>query len=319
MNWTEKFQAFVDRKTAAAAEAAIPGYRTLESHGQALGLHGVGNAWTQKLFDGPFFESQAFHPALPAINTVFVQSADGNTGADSPPELGGGLGDKHLIYEGLSSVHADAILTGASTIRGEQMVMAIWHPQLVALRTSLGLARYPVQVVATRSGELDVEGALLYNVPGLRVVILTEDAGARALKPHTRQRPWIQVLSAGRKSDVIAGLKTLRADHGIERVSSIGGRTLTTQLIDAGVVQDIYLTTSPKLGGEPGTPFYTSGRPLNTTLSVRKAGCGDEAGVVFEHLVLPRPSRSIRDTGARAYGVSMSHGRTPLGTNTERR
>lgn len=288
MTWTEKFQAFVDRKTTAAAEAAIPGYRTLESHGQALGLQGVGNAWTQKLFDGPFFESQAFDPSLPAINTVFVQSADGNTGTDSPAELGGGLGDKHLIYEGLSSVHADAIVTGASTIRGEQLVMAIWHPQLVALRTSLGLPRYPVQVVATRSGELDMEGALLYNVPQLRVVILTEDAGARALKPYIRQRPWIQVLSAGRKSDVIAGLKILRAEHGIDRASSIGGRTLTTQLIDAGVVQDIYLTTSPRLGGEPGTPFYTSGRPLNTTLSVRKTGRDDEAGVVFEHLVLPR-------------------------------
>lgn len=288
MDWTERFQKFVDKKTAAAAEAKIPGYLTLESRGQALGLHALGNAWTTKLFDGPFFESQTFNPALPAINTVFVQSADGNTGTDTPAELGGGLSDKHLIYEGLSSVHANAILTGASTIRGEQMVMAIWHPQLVALRTSLGLPRYPVQVVATHTGELDIESSLLYNVPELRVFVLTGEAGARTLKPHTKQRPWIQVLTAGRTSDVVAGLRVLRAKHGIARVSCIGGRTLTTHLIDAGVVQEIYLTTSPRLGGDPGTPFYTSGRPLNATLSVRKAGRDEETGVVFEHLVVPR-------------------------------
>ena len=286
MDWTERFQNFVEKKTAKAVEAKIPGYRTLESHGETLGLQSVGNAWTTRLFDGPFYESQPVDPALPALNIVFVQSRDGNTGTDNPQELGGGLGDKHLIYEGLSSVHADAIVTGANTIRGEQMVMAIWHPQLVALRTSLGLDRYPAQVVATWNGELDVESSLLYNVPELRVFILTGDAGAKALEPHVRQRPWIHVLRTGRDSDLTAGLKALHADHGIRRVSSVGGRTLATQLIENGVVQDIYLTTSPKAGGQPGTPFYTGARPLETTLSVRKAGLGEETGVVFEHLVL---------------------------------
>jgi riboflavin biosynthesis pyrimidine reductase len=69
-------------------------------------------------------------------------------------------------------------------------------------------------------------------------------------------------------------------------VSSIGGRTVATQLIDAGVIQDIYLTTSPRPGGEPNTPFYTGDAPLKTIRIVKKAGRGDEAGVVFEHLVL---------------------------------
>jgi riboflavin biosynthesis pyrimidine reductase len=159
----------------------------------------------------------------------------------------------------------------------------------VALRTSLGLARYPAQVVATRSGDLDVESSLLYNVPEVRVFILTDDKGAKALEPFMQRRPWITVLSAGSQSDIVAGLRRLHADHGITRVSSIGGRTLTTQLIEQGVVQDIYLTTSPKPGGEPGTPFYTGAAPLKTTLVVRKAGRGEEAGVVFEHLVLEVP------------------------------
>ncbi|MDP3720530.1 MAG: dihydrofolate reductase family protein [Acidobacteriota bacterium] len=286
MDWATRLAAFVAHKTTAAVTARIPGYVTTESHGAGLGLRSITNAWASERFDGPFFESDAADPSLPAVNTVFVRSSDGNTGAENPMDLGGGLTDKHLIYEGLSSAHADAIITGASTIRGAQMIMAIWHPELVALRSTLGLDRYPAQVVATRSGDLDIESALLFNVPELRVFILTNDTGAEELAPHTRPRPWIRVVSGGRASDVIAGLKTLRADHGITRASCIGGRTLTTQLIDAGVVQDLYLTTSPKAGGEPNTPFYTGARPLNTALVVSKAGRDVETGVRFEHFRL---------------------------------
>jgi len=286
MDWAARFEAFVGRKVAAATATEIPGYVTVESHTDGRGLTAIGNAWTVERFDGRFYESWPPDKELPAVNTVFVQSADGNTGSDNPMELGGGLTDKHLIYEGLSSVHADAILSGSTTIAGDDTVMAIWHPKLVSLRIALGLPRYPAQVVATRTGDLNIESSLLYNVPQLRVFILTNDAGAEALRPHTTSRPWVRVLSAGPESDLVAGLRALRAQHGVTRVSSIGGRHVTTQLIDAGVVQDIYLTTSPLRGGEPHTPFYTGDSPLNTRLVVKKAGQGDEAGVTFEHLVL---------------------------------
>ena len=79
---------------------------------------------------------------------------------------------------------------------------------------------------------------------------------------------------------------------GIERVSVVGGRRVATQLIDAGLVQDVYLTTSPREGGDPNTPMYP-GR-LDGYLVVRKRGTGPETGVVFEHTVLaggPRPRR----------------------------
>lgn len=286
MDWADRFESFVGRKMTAAATAEIPGYVTVESHTAGQRLSAISNGWTTERFDGVFYESSTTDPSLPAVSTVFVRSADGNTGADNPMELGGGLTDKHLIYEGLSGVHADAIMSGSTTIAGGDTVMATWHPKLISLRIALGLPRYPAQVVATHSGDLDIESSLLYNVPQLRVFILTDDAGAEVLRPHTTSRPWIQVLSAGPTSDLVAGLRVLRAQHGIRRVSSIGGRTVTTQLIDAGVVQDIYLTTSPRQGGEPNTPFYTGMSPLNTRLIVKKAGQGDEAGVVFEHLVL---------------------------------
>lgn len=294
MDWAGRFEAFIDKKTTAASTAQIPGYITVDVHTGEHQLGAIGNAWTTQRFDGRFYESWPSDPTLPAVNTVFVQSADGNTGSDDPMELGGGLTDKHLIYEGLSSVHADAILTGAATVAGEDTVMAVWHPELVSLRIGLGLPRFPAQVVATRSGNLDIESSLLYNVPALRVFILTDDAGAETLRPYTAPRPWIRVLSGGPESDLVAGLRTLRSTYGIARVSSIGGRNMATQLIDAGVVQDIYLTTSPLPGGEPDTPFYTGTHLPGSSVVVRKAGRDAETGVVFEHLRLADALRGRR-------------------------
>ena len=83
------------------------------------------------------------------MSLVFVQSRDGNTVADNPSTLGGGDTDKHLVYEGLSRVDADAVLAGAATARSERMVFSVWHPELVALRCSLGHRRHPAQVVVT--------------------------------------------------------------------------------------------------------------------------------------------------------------------------
>jgi 5-amino-6-(5-phosphoribosylamino)uracil reductase len=296
VTWTDRFEAFVARKQAAAIAARLSGYHTVDSPRLTPALDAIGNAWTAALFDGPFFESPSDDPGLPAINTVFVQSADGNTGARNPQDLGGGPTDTHLIYEGLSRARADAVMTGASTIKGGQMIFGVWHPELVALRRSFGLPRYPAQIVATRSGALGIESDLMFNVPSVPVFILTTPEGAGAIAPRIACRPWIRIIAAPDDGRLAGSLRRLREEHRISRISCIGGRTLATELLDAGLVKDIYLTTAPRPGGEPGTPFYAGAAPLETIRVLTKAGRDAERGVVFEHL---RAATSSGTPGSR--------------------
>lgn len=282
-DWQARFDAYAVRKAQAAAEAKIPGYLQSGADGDVSGLESIGSEWTRRLFDGPFFESPIPAEGPPALNAVFVQSADGNTGARNPSDLGGGATDTHLVYEGLSRVRADAVLAGAATVRDSQMILSVWHPELVRLRASFGLPRHPAQIVSTRSGRLGIESGLMFNVPHIPVFILTSPEGAAALKAQIEERPWITIV-AWPEEDLTAGLQSLRAGYGIRRISCIGGRTLATQLLDARLVQDIYLTTSARRGGEPGTPFYTGSKPLQTIRVLKKSGRDEEAGVVFEHL-----------------------------------
>jgi 5-amino-6-(5-phosphoribosylamino)uracil reductase len=274
------FDDYVARKEAEAARAVLSPFVT-EVNQPPADLIPVGNAWTRQMFDGPFYVSAAPSNELPSTSLVFVRSRDGNTGAADPSSLGGGEADKHLIYEGLSRVAADAVLAGAETVRGGRTVLSIWHPELVALRASLRLPRHPVQIVATLRG-LDYRGRL-FDTPQLRVVIVTVGACTELTITPVASRPWMTILTMPTAGDLAYAFQQLR-DMGIARISCIGGRTIARQLIDAGLIHDLYLTTSAKGGGDPGTPLYP--RPLEGELVVKKRGTGTDEGVTFEHLRL---------------------------------
>jgi riboflavin biosynthesis pyrimidine reductase len=272
-----------------AAGTSIPGFTTITGLDDARGvdagrLIALGNEWSSTLFDGPFYRSPSPDPARPAVNLVFVQSRDLNTVADNPSTLGGGTGDKHLIYEGLSRVDADAVLAGATTASGDTMVFSVWHPELVRLRLERGHARHPAQVVVTDRGDLKIATALMFQVPELPVFIITKSASVPALRGKLQDRPWVQIIDSGDRLSPARGLRALH-DRGITVVSAVGGRRTATALLLDGLVDDLYLTTSPVNGGEPHTPFY-EGPPLPLDLVVAKAGLGDDAGVRFEHFVL---------------------------------
>ena len=281
MNWNGRFEAFVAGREAEARSASLCRFETEEDRHDD-GFEPIGNEWSQELFDGAFYLSRPAMSDLPAASLVFVQSRDGNTGAKNPSALGGGDTDKHLIYEGLSRVAADAVLAGAETIRGGHLIFSTWLHALVRLRASLGLPRHPIQIIATLRG-MEFDDALILNVPDLRVVLLTVPQCSVVMHHALAQRPWITPVIMKDAKGLTDAFRRLRV-LGIERISCIGGRTLARQLIDAGLIQDLYLTTAPKAGGEPNTPLYP--RPLNGRVIVRKRGTGADVGVRFEHLEL---------------------------------
>jgi riboflavin biosynthesis pyrimidine reductase len=280
---TAAFVELVRRKEREAATAVLQPYFThFEQPPDAL--QAIGNEWTRRLFDGDFYLSPPADTARPACSLVFVQSSDGNTVARDPSSLGGGETDKHLVYEGLSRVAADAVMAGAATVAGGKIAFSVWHPELVRLRAALGKPRHPRQIIATLRG-LDLDHELLYNVPELAISLVTVDSARAAMKRALADRPWISPIVMGSPERLDDAFAQLRAT-GVERISCVGGRLLATQLLDAGLVQDIYLTTAPRPGGVAGTPMYP--KPMKTRTVVRKTGTGAEQGVVVEHLRIDR-------------------------------
>jgi riboflavin biosynthesis pyrimidine reductase len=262
------FVAFAARKTREAAAGRIDPLVTIDDRTGGRSLRAIGNDWSRRHYDGDFHLVEAT-AGLPVLSLVFVQSRDGNTGADNPADLGGGDTDRHLIYEGLSRVAADAVLAGAATTRSPDVFFSVWHPELVALRLALGLPRHPAQIVVSETGDFDADGTRLFNVPEVPVFVLAGERCRIRQGAALATRPWVTVVPFEPR-DLRRALASLGVRHGIGRISVVGGRRVATSLIDAGLVQDLCLTTTPDAGGEPDTPFYTGTRPPALDVIVRK-------------------------------------------------
>lgn len=275
----KRFDDYCRHKEELAASLAIPGLTSVADDTQGRSLVRIGNPWTQRLFDGPFYRSGP-------VSLIFVQSRDRNTVADNPSLLGGGETDKHFIYEGLSRVDADGVLAGSATARGENMVFSVWHPELARLRMALGHPRHPAQIVVTGRADLPLDRGLMFQEPSLRVFVVTKSSSVAPLRSRLGDRPWVEVIDAGEPLSIRNALPPLRA-RGIEVISAVGGRRTATAMLLEGVVDDLYLTTSPIDAGEPNTPFY-EGPPLALVRVVEKSGRGSEAGVRFEHFLVTR-------------------------------
>jgi riboflavin biosynthesis pyrimidine reductase len=283
---SDRFDEYSREKVHAALTARLPEYRTVKDEMSAVhdrAFVSLGNSWSRARFDGPFYRTAtARDPDLPVLSLVFVQSRDGNTGTRNPSSLGGGATDTHLVYEGLSRVDADAVLSGARTACSRNLVFSVWHPELVALRQSLGRSRHPTQIILTESGDLPYDDGLMFQLPELRVMVVTAARSVTAVRRRLRTRPWVEVIGAGDPLSPRRAMRQIRL-LGIEVISAVGGRHTATALMRERLVSDVYLTTSPRPGGEPNTPYY-DGPPLDLLRVVDKAGTGEEEGVRFEHL-----------------------------------
>jgi riboflavin biosynthesis pyrimidine reductase len=283
-HWAHRFDTFVRRKERQAREAAVEGFLTLADHSDRFTLERIGSPWTHDRFDGPFYRSSREDGR--SLSLVFVRSREGNTVAEDPGSLGGGSTDQHLVYEGLSRVDADAVLAGAGTVLGSDVLFSVWHPELVRLRAALGKPRHPTQIIVSSRRAVTVRDELIFNVADVPAILITTDEEAVAYIGSAARRPWVHVIGTGTSIDLRRALDTLAREHHLPVISCVGGRTTAAALLDAGLVQDLYLTTSPESGGEPGTSLEPALADHDRALVVRKHGRGSESGVRFDHFRL---------------------------------
>jgi riboflavin biosynthesis pyrimidine reductase len=164
----------------------------------------------------------------------------------------------------------------------------------------LALPRHPAQIVVSKRGRVDVD-ALLFNVPDVPVFLIAGDECIARHESALRARPWIRLIPVT-GDDLRAAFERLKGEEGIQRVSAIGGRVTATQLVDSGLIQDIYLTTTSLEGGEPGTAWYCGTNPPQLTAITSKQWHESGSQVVFEHCLITSHRESSWES--RQPGVS---------------
>jgi riboflavin biosynthesis pyrimidine reductase len=282
------FQVYCRQKEEAALAAPLAGLTTIAEEAGGADLLSFGNAWTRQMFDGDFHRCAGpASPELPAVSLMVTQSQ----GDITPLTMAVGSTDTfgatipHLLHEGLTRVDADAVLGGIRAASTGNQICSVWHPELVTLRAERGLPRHPVQVLVTNSCSVAFDRCLLFQVPSLKVIVVTRSSLVSFARARLRPYPWVTVIDAGEPLDLRLALKQLR-ELGIAVVSTVGGRRIATTLLDAGLVTDLYVTVREPGSAASALAFY-EGPPLVRRRLLAKAGRGSEGRVRFEHLVPP--------------------------------
>jgi riboflavin biosynthesis pyrimidine reductase len=221
----------------------------------------------------------------PALYANFVATLDGVVAVPSLPQSNklisaGSEADRFLL--GLLRAFADAVVIGSGTLHGSPS--GSWEPdspddvvadQLAQLRASLHLPAVPELAILTRSGAIDVDHPVLDR----GALVLTTDAGATALE--NRVPPASRVVSLGDDVEPVRVVSLLR-ERGHDRILSEAGPTVFGAFLDAGLVDEVFLTLSPLLAGdEPGdgrlhlvegASWVPGSGPSGRLLSVRRDG-----------------------------------------------
>jgi riboflavin biosynthesis pyrimidine reductase len=196
----------------------------------------------------------------PSVFANFVASVDGAVALEGSGESGAvisGSSSADRFVMGLLRAAAGAVLIGASTLRASPT--HLWTPsrvfpraasQFAELRHTLGLTGEPKLVVVTATGELD--GSL----PALRdALVATTHAGEARLR--ARLPASARVVAFDREAAPVSShapmklapiLELLRAE-GVELVLTEGGPSLVGRLIGEELLDELFLTLSPKLFG----------------------------------------------------------------------
>jgi riboflavin-specific deaminase-like protein len=149
---------------------------------------------------------------------------------------------------------ADAVMVGAGTARTERYGRITKTDELREKRRSEGLAADPLAVVVSARLDLPADLPLLQE-PDQRVVIAT---GADTRLEGIRAA--VEYVDVG--DDLPLLMARLFDEHGVRSVLCEGGPTLNSHLFAADLVDELFLSLSPKLTGGAAAFTIVAGREL---------------------------------------------------------
>jgi riboflavin-specific deaminase-like protein len=188
----------------------------------------------------------------PFTFTNFAVTVDGHATIDGRSGPIGTDTDTAMLV-GLRNV-AEAVMIGAGTMRAERYGRILGDPSKRAARERRGLPHDPLMVIISGRLMLPWDAELFTNGGG-RVLIFT----ASEEEPPQTATP-VRVIRHEGRVDMTDALRYLRAERGIRSLLCEGGPHLHSDLLEAGLVDELFVTYGPRVAGGAG-PGMTTGLP----------------------------------------------------------
>ena len=185
-------------------------------------------------------------PARPYVIVNMISTADGRASIGGRSGPLGGRADRELFHA-LRTV-VDAVMVGAGTVRAERYGRIIREEWRRRLRREHGRGEEALACVVSGRLALPADLPLLAD-PLARVAIIT--ASEASLNGAGAQLEYVRAERHG-TLDLKRALAELRERFEVRSLLCEGGPHLNAYLLAAGLVDELFLTLSPKLaGGDP--------------------------------------------------------------------
>ncbi|BBY60256.1 pyrimidine reductase family protein [Mycolicibacterium sarraceniae] len=193
-----------------------------------------------------------------------IASLDGGAATDGKSGGLGGAGDRR-VFRTLREL-ADVIVVGAGTARAENYSGAQMTLAQRAQRQRRGQSEVPPIALVTRSGHIEHDLPVLTRTEVTPLVLTCADA---ADDTRTRLAGAAEVITCSATDpaevDPAAMLAAL-GDRGLLRVLCEGGPTLTGTFVDHELLDELCLTTAPKLVGGAAPRIATGSGHVLTSM-----------------------------------------------------
>jgi riboflavin-specific deaminase-like protein len=211
----------------------------------------IGQAAPEDVISGLRLDELA-PPERPYVVVNMVATLDGKATVEGRTRGMSSEADRALFHHLRTQV--DAVLVGATTVAVEGYGRIVKSDELREKREREGRAPDALAVVASGRLNLPAEAKLLHE-EGQRVVIAT--GSEEELEGVTADVEYLRV-----GDDLPLLLARLREDYSVRSVLCEGGPTLNSYMLAADLVDELFLSLSPKISGGTGAPTIVEGRPL---------------------------------------------------------
>jgi riboflavin-specific deaminase-like protein len=181
-------------------------------------------------------------PDRPWVALGMVSSIDGAATVGGETAALGGSADHHA-FRALRGA-CDAILVGAGTVRIEGYGPAAGTPARRRDREDRGLAPAPRLVIVSGSLDLDPR-ARAFSDPAHPPLVVTHAAAPAAQVAALSN--VAEVVTCGETEVDVLGLLRALEERGLRRILCEGGPSLNGVLLEADVVDELFLTIAPVL------------------------------------------------------------------------
>ena len=228
-------------------------------------------------------------PTRPFVMANFASTVDGVVALKVPGESGGGeitgYDPRDRLLMGILRASADAVIVGAGTLRAvprhlwtADHVFPGFHREFAALRSKLGKPPAPVNVIVTRTGELDPH-LRVFSTGEVPVWVVTGKEGARTLS-HVRFPPHVRIQTVPRAGrvrarDLLDVLDSLGTGH---RFLLEGGPHLMGDFLAERCLDELFLTLSSQVAGRMD-PASRPGLVAGRTFAPRRPVWGRLTGI----------------------------------------